>query len=93
MPLHREANAAIEWMWTVGWVQYVGQRPTLTDPISPGPSGGFSRPAAAKRFRQHLRAAGCPETYNGHRVDARVLRRCFSTYLDTEACPRRCARG
>jgi hypothetical protein len=87
LPVHSAAHEALEWLWTVGWEQYVGRPPTVTDPIFPGPSGDFSRPHAAEHLRQHLRAAGCPDTCNGHPVDARALRRCFSTWLDIAGVP------
>ena len=87
IPVHAAAAAALDWWEDVGWEQYVGRRPTLTDPIFPGPSGKFSRPRAGEDLRKDLRTAGCPDTCNGHPLDARALRRCFSTYLDAADVP------
>ena len=87
MPTHAAAEEALNWWEDVGWERYVGRPPRPSDPIFPGPSGDFSRPRAADHLRQDLRTAGCPDTCNGHPIDSRALRRCFSTYLDAADVP------
>jgi hypothetical protein len=87
LPVHDAAAEGLRWWKAVGWEQYVGRVPDPSDPIFPGPSGNFSRPRAADQVRDDLRAAGCPDTCYGHPVDARALRRCFSTYLDAADVP------
>jgi integrase len=87
LPLHSAAAEALLWWWREGWAQYVGKPPKLTDPIFPGPSGDFSRPASAALLRQDLRAAGCADKRYGHNITAQALRRCFATYLDAVDVP------
>jgi hypothetical protein len=78
VPLHREAARALRWWWEDGWGCYVGRHPTLADPIFPGPSGGWSRPASAAQLRRDLKTAG----QSGEGITAQALRRSFSSLLD-----------
>jgi integrase len=87
IPLHAAAAAALRWWRREGWAFYVGRPPKPTDPIFPGPSGNFSRPASAAQLRCDLVAAGCPDTQHGQSIDAHGLRRSFATYLDAAGVP------
>jgi hypothetical protein len=87
IPLHSAAAAALRWWKEEGWAQYVGRAPKVADPIFPGPTGKFARPASAKLLRKDLLAAGCPDKRHGHNITAQAMRRCFATYLDTANVP------
>lgn len=87
LPLHAAAASALAWWWAEGWREYVGRAPAEDDPVFPGPTGGFSRPAAAALLRTDLRAAGCPDRSHGHPLTAQAMRRSFATYLDAVGIP------
>jgi hypothetical protein len=82
IPLHRAAAEALRWWHAEGWAMYVGRPPRHNDPIFPSASGKAARPKSAAQLRQDLRAAGCPDKQHGARIDAKALRRSFSTWLD-----------
>lgn len=82
LPMHETAAEALRWWKKEGWCDYVGRPPKSSDPIFPGPSGSFSRPASAALIRKDLRAAGCPDTCWGFPITAQAIRRSFATYLD-----------
>lgn len=87
IPLHDAAAAALRWWYRHGWAFYVGRPPRQGDPIFPGPSGDFSRPASAEQLRRDLVTAGCPDKQHGQPIDAHGLRRSFATYLDAAGVP------
>ena len=87
IPLHSAAAEALTWWKKEGWAQYVGRAPKLNDPVFPGSTGKFARPASAALLRKDLVAAGCSDKRHGHNITAQAMRRCFATYLDAANVP------
>ncbi len=81
LPLHSLAARALRAWKVAGWVRWVGRHPTPTDALFPNELGEPWRPDMAAMLRADLRAAGLPDTYEGHPYTAHATRRSFSTWL------------
>jgi integrase len=83
MPLQTLAVEVLRWWLDVGWVRWVGRRPTPEDFLFPNDKGKPRRPRSAEQLRTALRRAGRPDTYEGHNITMHALRRSFSTALQS----------
>jgi integrase len=81
LPLHHLAVRALRAWRATGWAQWVGRAPVSTDIIFPNDKGEPWRPPMAQMLRADLRAAGLPDTMEGHNLTAHATRRSFATWL------------
>jgi integrase len=81
LPLHKLAARALRAWRAAGWPRLVGRTPSPTDPVFPNEAGTFWRPTMAAMLRGDLRAAGLPDSYEGHPYTAHATRRSFATWL------------
>ena len=86
IPLHPRLVLILRGWRKEGWPFLFARAPNAEDPVWPATrgrhEGTFYRPASARRLRSDLKAAGLPDTFKGHDIDAHALRRTFATILD-----------